>query len=71
MVGKCKRGEEPLRVFKLSTAPSTFNKCNHQKHSASEKRDGNSHIFANSLGASLPSLLLADGCYFEHFPAAF
>jgi hypothetical protein len=53
-------GKEPLSIFTVFTAPSTFNKCE-QKHSPSEKRDGNCHVFANSRWEILPPLLLA-GC---------
>jgi hypothetical protein len=60
VVGKCKIGEEPLRVLKISTAPSTFNKGK-LKNGTSEKRDANCYIFANSHCTSLLSLLLTDG----------
>jgi hypothetical protein len=68
MVGKSKNRRRTARHFlkKFSTVPSTFNKCK-QNRSASEKRDGHCHIFANSCWAILPPLLLADGWYFGIF----
>jgi hypothetical protein len=44
---RAKIGEDPLRVFKISTVPLTFNKYE-QKRFASEKMDGNCHALANS-----------------------
>jgi hypothetical protein len=56
---RAKMGEEPLSFLKkIFTAPLTFKKCE-QKHSPSEKRDGNCHVFANSRWEILPPLLLA------------
>jgi hypothetical protein len=59
MVGKNKNRKRAAEHFK-NFAPLTFNKCE-QKCDPSEKRDGNSHIFANNHWEMLPPLLLA-GC---------
>jgi hypothetical protein len=51
----------------------TFHNCK-QKCGASEKGDGNCHVFANSRWAIQPPLLLADGGYFvipSGFPIPF
>jgi hypothetical protein len=58
--------EELLSVSQFSTDPSTFNKCK-QKSGASEKRDGNYHVFCRYCWEILSSLLLADGCYLGIF----
>jgi hypothetical protein len=52
MVERAKIGEKPLSIKKTFTTPSTFDKCK-QKRSASEKIDGNCHVFANSHWAIL------------------
>jgi hypothetical protein len=44
---RAKIGEEPLKVLKLSTVSSTYNKYE-QKLNISEKKDGNCHVLANS-----------------------
>jgi hypothetical protein len=44
---RAKIGEDPLKDFKIFHCSFDFNKYE-QKHVASEKRDGNCHVLANS-----------------------
>jgi hypothetical protein len=59
---RAKIGEEPLSIFKFSTASSNFNKCK-QKCSISEEINGNCHVLVNSHWAVLHPLLLANSEY--------
>jgi hypothetical protein len=61
-------GEEQLSVFKVFH--SSFDYVCKQKCGASEKRNGNCHVFANSRWAILPFLLLTHGVIWT-FPSGF
>jgi hypothetical protein len=50
-------------IFSPSQTGETVPLTIDRKSSASEKKDGNFHIFASSRWVSLPSILMADGCY--------
>jgi hypothetical protein len=73
-VGKCKNRERATEHYKkIWTAPLNFNKCE-QKCNASEKRDGNCHVFAIAAGQFyLHSYWLTAGiwAFLSGFPVPF
>jgi hypothetical protein len=67
---RAKIGEEPLAVFKISTAPSTFNKCK-QKCSTPEKAMEIATFLLIVAGQfNLLFYILADECFLD-IPSSF